>query len=96
MREHYGMTLDAWTARMRAEAPRAKAAVGEAVYRAFEIQMVSMAHHFYKGNLGLHQVLLSKPRSGDARLPLGRAHHHASVGERGDRLASAWRTETGP
>jgi cyclopropane-fatty-acyl-phospholipid synthase len=79
LREHYGMTLDVWTERMRAAAPRAKAAVGDAMYRTFEVQMISMAHHFYQGNLGLHQVLLSKPHDGDARLPLTREHHHTPL-----------------
>jgi cyclopropane-fatty-acyl-phospholipid synthase len=74
MREHYGLTLDVWTERMRAAAAPAQAVVGEAVYRAFEIQMVSMAHHFYKGNLGLYQTLLSKPKAGDACVPLTRDH----------------------
>jgi cyclopropane-fatty-acyl-phospholipid synthase len=82
LREHYARTLVAWFERLRGAEAEARALVGVAMVRAFEVYFIGMAHHFRQGNLQIHQSLLARPAKGDAGLPLTRAHLYCeSAGE---------------
>ena len=68
LREHYARTLWHWVSRLEANAPAARAEVGEEKYRVWRIYMAGSAHAFDAGWLSLWQLLAGKPLP-DGRLP---------------------------
>ena len=68
LREHYARTLWHWVSRLEANAPAARAEVGEEKYRVWRIYMAGSAHAFDAGWLSLWQLLAGKPLQ-EGRLP---------------------------
>jgi cyclopropane-fatty-acyl-phospholipid synthase len=78
LREHYTLTLRHWVRRLEASREKALNYVDETTYRVWRLYMAASAHGFHHGDLGLYQVLLSKPLpDGSAQLPLTRRDWYA-------------------
>lgn len=74
LREHYALTLRQWVRRLEAQHEAACQLVGEQRYRVWRLYMAASAHAFASGQIGIVQLLLSKPDSaGQTALPLSRA-----------------------
>jgi cyclopropane-fatty-acyl-phospholipid synthase len=74
LREHYALTLRHWVRRLEAQREAACQLVGEQRYRIWRLYMAASAHAFASGQIGIVQMLLSKPDgTGRAALPLSRA-----------------------
>jgi cyclopropane-fatty-acyl-phospholipid synthase len=73
LREHYALTLGHWVRRLEESADEARLIVGETTYRVWRLYMSGSAHGFRTGRINVYQALLSKPDSGESRLPLTRA-----------------------
>lgn len=79
LREHYALTLRHWVRRLESRHAAAAAMVGEETYRVWRLYMAASAHGFARGDLGLIQVLFSKPRAdGRSELPASRADLYAT------------------
>ncbi len=61
LREHYARTTRQWVERLQANADRARALVGERVYRTWIAYLASASVGFTQGTLGLYQVVASRP-----------------------------------
>jgi len=61
LREHYARTTRQWVERLQANAERARALVGERVYRTWIGYLAASSVGFTKGTLGLYQVVASRP-----------------------------------
>ncbi|MDB6167414.1 MAG: putative cyclopropane-fatty-acyl-phospholipid synthase [Verrucomicrobia bacterium] len=78
LREHYTLTLRHWVRRLEARREDARKFVDEPTYRVWRLYMAASAHGFDHGDLGLYQVLLSKPMpDGATGLPLTRRDWYA-------------------
>ena len=73
LREHYALTLRHWVHRLEQNHEPARNITDEETYRIWRLYMSGSAHRFAMARLNLYQVLLTKPESGNARLPLTRA-----------------------
>ena len=61
LRAHYARTTRQWVERLQANAERARALVGERVYRTWIAYLASSSVGFTQGSLGLHQVVAARP-----------------------------------
>jgi cyclopropane-fatty-acyl-phospholipid synthase len=78
LREHYVLTLHEWVKRLEWREAEAIALVGQHAYRVWRLYMTAAADGFAQGRLNVLQTLFSKPRNGDAMLPLSRADLYAN------------------
>jgi cyclopropane-fatty-acyl-phospholipid synthase len=74
LREHYVLTLRAWVGRLQRREAEAVRLVGRQTYRVWRLYMTASAHGFASGRINVLQTLLSKPRAGNAMLPLTREY----------------------
>lgn len=72
LREHYELTLRRWVEALQQCRGSLLQYVSEATYRIWLLYMAGSAAAFRRGELGLCQVLLSRPDRGDSHLPLTR------------------------
>jgi len=79
LREHYALTLREWVRRLESCEGEAIALVGQHAYRVWRLYMTAAEYGFAHGRLNVLQTLFSKPRNGDAMLPLTRADLYANV-----------------
>jgi len=66
LRAHYARTTRQWVERLQANADRARALVGERVYRTWVLYLAAAAVSFAQGSIGLYQVVAG--RADDAAL----------------------------
>ncbi|WP_182276725.1 cyclopropane-fatty-acyl-phospholipid synthase family protein [Granulicella sp. 5B5] len=72
LREHYELTLRHWVHGLERDAAAVLKHVSESTYRTWLLYMAGSAAAFRRGDLGVYQLLLSRPDRGDSRLPLTR------------------------
>jgi cyclopropane-fatty-acyl-phospholipid synthase len=72
LREHYELTLRRWVDGLTRNADLLLKHVSKMTYRIWLLYMAGSAAAFRRGDIGLYQVLLSKPDIGKSRLPLTR------------------------
>ncbi|WP_405440179.1 cyclopropane-fatty-acyl-phospholipid synthase family protein [Streptomyces avidinii] len=71
LREHYGLTLRAWVARLEEHWTEAVRLTSPGRARVWQLYMAACALGFERGRLGVNQVLAVRPAAaGDSRLPL--------------------------
>jgi cyclopropane-fatty-acyl-phospholipid synthase len=70
LREHYALTLRAWSANLEDDWDAAVADVGEARARIWRLYIAGSAINFEDGNTQVHQVLAAKGDRGRSGLPL--------------------------
>jgi cyclopropane-fatty-acyl-phospholipid synthase len=61
LRAHYARTTRQWVERLQANSERARALVGERVYRTWIAYLASSSVGFTQGSLGLYQVVAARP-----------------------------------
>ncbi|HEY7129197.1 MAG TPA: cyclopropane-fatty-acyl-phospholipid synthase family protein, partial [Nitrospira sp.] len=72
LREHYALTLNAWSRRLEEHHEEAVRVVGEVTYRVWRAYMAMAAYLFRRGRLSLYHMLCVKTEDGRAGLPLTR------------------------
>ena len=72
LREHYALTLRAWTANLEAHWERAAAVAGPARPRIWRLYLAASALNFEAGRTSVHQVLAVRPEGGRSGMPLTR------------------------
>ena len=73
LREHYALTLRAWTANLEAGWDEAVRLVGPGRARVWQLYMAASAVNFEQGRTSIHQVLGVRPHAdGRADMPLTR------------------------
>jgi cyclopropane-fatty-acyl-phospholipid synthase len=77
LREHYELTLRCWVDGLRQNADVLLEHVSLATYRIWLLYMAGSAAAFHRGDIAVHQVLLSHPDRGQSRLPLTREDWYA-------------------
>jgi cyclopropane-fatty-acyl-phospholipid synthase len=77
LREHHEMTLRRWVEGLRQNATALLQQVSEVTYRIWLLYLAGSAAAFRRGDIGVYQVLLSKPDPGKTRLPLTREDLYA-------------------
>ena len=77
LREHYELTLRRWVEGLRRNATALLEHVPEVTYRIWLLYMAGCAAAFRRGDIGIYQVLLSRPDHGSSRLPLTREDLYA-------------------
>lgn len=82
LREHYEMTLRNWVDGLKRHADEVLRHVSKATYRTWLLYMAGSAAAFRRGEMGVYQVLLSRPDRGKSGLPLTRADLYAAQPER--------------
>ncbi len=80
LREHYELTLRRWVEGLRQNADALCKQVSEVTYRIWLLYMAGCAAAFRRGDIGVYQMLLSKPDRGKTRLPLTREDLYAGAG----------------
>jgi cyclopropane-fatty-acyl-phospholipid synthase len=70
LREHYALTLRAWTRNLEAGWDHAVSLVGEGRARVWHLYMAACAITFEEGGNQIHQVLAVKPNAGASGMPL--------------------------
>jgi cyclopropane-fatty-acyl-phospholipid synthase len=70
LREHYSLTLKAWSENLEAHWAEAVAEVGEARARVWRLYLVGSRATFDRDNLELHQALGVASENGDAAMEL--------------------------
>ena len=80
LREHYEMTLRRWVDGLRQNADALLKHVSLETYRIWLLYMAGCAAAFRRGDIGVYQVLLSKPDRGKSRLPLRREDLYMEAG----------------
>jgi cyclopropane-fatty-acyl-phospholipid synthase len=70
LREHYAMTLSAWSANLDAHWDEAVREVGEGTAKVWALYLAGSQLAFEQNQIQLHQVLAVKPDDGDAAMPL--------------------------
>jgi nucleotide-binding universal stress UspA family protein len=94
LREHYELTLRHWVHGLQRNADTVLKHISQDIYRTWLLYMAGSAAAFRRGDLGVYQLLLSRPDRGDSRLPLTReAWYPAQACEH---LASRLREEGAP
>jgi len=79
LREHYEQTLRCWVEALTDCREEALRYVDEKTYRIWKIYMAGCAEAFRRGDIAVHQVLLSKTDAGQSGLPLTRADWYQKV-----------------
>jgi len=77
LREHYELTLRRWVQGLREHAGELMKHVSTVTYRIWLLYMAGSAATFQRGDIGVYQLLLSKPDRGKTRLPLTREDLYA-------------------
>ncbi|MDE3189068.1 MAG: class I SAM-dependent methyltransferase [Acidobacteriota bacterium] len=77
LREHYELTLRRWVEGLRENATTLLEHVPRLTYRIWLLYMAGSAAAFRRGDIGVYQVLLSRPDRGNSRLPLTRDDWYA-------------------
>jgi cyclopropane-fatty-acyl-phospholipid synthase len=72
LREHYELTLRHWVDGLRRNADTLLEHVSKITYRIWLLYTAGSAAAFRRGDIGVYQVLLSRPDRGMSRLPLTR------------------------
>lgn len=72
LREHYELTLRRWAEGLMRNAGEVLRYVSKTTYRIWLLYMAGSAAAFQRGDIGIYQVLLSRPDHGDSALPLTR------------------------
>jgi cyclopropane-fatty-acyl-phospholipid synthase len=72
LREHYELTLRRWVEGLNRNADTLLKHVSKVTYRIWLLYMAGSAAAFRRGDIGVYQVLLSRPDRGNSRLPLTR------------------------
>ncbi len=72
LREHYELTLRKWVEGLRAHSSELLKQVPPVTYRIWLLYMAGCAAAFRRRDIGVYQVLFSKPDRGRTRLPLTR------------------------
>jgi cyclopropane-fatty-acyl-phospholipid synthase len=72
MRDHYVLTLTHWSRNVEAAREQITAILDEEGYRLFRLWTAGAAYGNARGHVGVHQVLLAKPRDRVSGLPLRR------------------------
>ncbi|HKT33921.1 MAG TPA: cyclopropane-fatty-acyl-phospholipid synthase family protein [Nitrospira sp.] len=72
LREHYALTLNAWSHRLDERQQEAVRVVGEVTYRVWRAYMAMAGYLFRRGRLSLYHTLCVKAEDGRAGLPLTR------------------------
>jgi cyclopropane-fatty-acyl-phospholipid synthase len=72
LRDHYELTLREWVNQLRQNEGEVRKYVDEETYRIWLLYMAGSAAAFSRGDIGIYQVLLSRPDHGKSRLPLVR------------------------
>ena len=80
LREHYELTLRCWVEALTRAKARLLEHVPEVTYRIWLLYMSGCAAAFRRGDIGVYQVLLSRPEKGDTRLPLTRRDWYEPAG----------------
>jgi cyclopropane-fatty-acyl-phospholipid synthase len=83
LREHYELTLRRWVAGLRQNADRLLQQVSNTTYRIWLLYTAGSAAAFRRGDIGVYQVLLSRPNKGDSGLPLTRNDWYSAVQSNG-------------
>src|SRR5213594_1132392 len=60
LRAHYARTTRQWVERLQANAERARALVGERVYRTWLLYLAASSVSFTQGSIGLHQIVAAR------------------------------------
>jgi cyclopropane-fatty-acyl-phospholipid synthase len=79
LREHYELTLRRWVEGSRKNADTVSKEVSEATYRTWLLYMAGSAAAFRRGDIGVYQVLLSRPDQGNSQIPLTREDWYSST-----------------
>lgn len=61
LREHYALTIRMWIEKLTAEKPRLLGTVTDRIFRIWLLYLVGSAVAFERGDIGVYQVLLSRP-----------------------------------
>src|SRR3989475_12220510 len=61
LRAHYARTTRQWVDRLQANAERARALVGERVYRTWLLYLAGSSVSFTQGSIGLYQIVATRP-----------------------------------
>lgn len=77
LREHYELTLRKWVEGLQRDKENLLGIVAEATYRTWLLYMAGSAAAFHRGDIGVYQVLLSRPDHGRSKLPLVREDWYA-------------------
>jgi len=72
LREHYNLTLRRWVEGLRQNEDLLLAQVSKVTYRIWLLYMAGSAAAFRRGDIGVYQVLFSRPDRGNSQLPLTR------------------------
>ncbi len=72
LREHYELTLRRWVDGLKQNEAELLQIVPKTTYRIWLLYMAGSAAAFHRGDIGVYQVLLSRPDKGNCRLPLTR------------------------
>lgn len=78
LREHYELTLRRWAEGLMRNASEVLRYVSKTTYRIWLLYMAGSAAAFQRGDIGIYQVLLSRPDHGASGLPLTRADLYAA------------------
>lgn len=78
LRDHYVLTLRHWVAALQQNADALLKLVPRTAYRIWLLYTAGCAAAFRRGDIGVYQVLLSRPDSGQSFLPLTRNGWHPS------------------
>lgn len=78
LRDHYALTLRHWVTRLQQNACEVRKYVDEATYRIWLLYMAGSSAAFSRGDIGVYQVLLSRPDHGQSGLPLVRDDWYAT------------------
>jgi cyclopropane-fatty-acyl-phospholipid synthase len=78
LREHYELTLRRWVEGLRRNADALLQHVSKITYRIWLLYMAGSAAAFRRGDIGVYQVLFSRPDRGNSRLPLTREDWYAA------------------
>ena len=72
LREHYALTLNAWSQRLEQHHQEAVRVVGEVTYRVWRAYMAMAGYLFRDGRLSLYHTLCVRAEDGCVGLPLTR------------------------
>jgi cyclopropane-fatty-acyl-phospholipid synthase len=78
LREHYNLTLRRWVEGLRRNADSLLQQVSKTTYRIWLLYMAGSAAAFRRGDIGVYQVLFSRPDRGNSRIPLTRDDWYAT------------------
>ncbi|HUX27224.1 MAG TPA: cyclopropane-fatty-acyl-phospholipid synthase family protein [Terracidiphilus sp.] len=79
LREHYELTLRCWVEGLRRNAETLRSLVSSTTYRIWLLYMAGAAAAFHRGDIGVYQVLLSRPDRGLSHLPLTREDWYSAA-----------------